>query len=78
MLTVQRLIAMRYFVLGKRRGVAAFIPALVLAVLLALNWIVLPWIAGARSPRGMDFRAQYLQVFQASHGGLRLFSIWKL
>jgi len=70
MLTVQRLIAMRYFVLGKRRGVAAFIPALVLASLLAMNWIALPWIASAHSPRGMDFRAQYLQVFQASRLGL--------
>ena len=70
MLTVQRLIAMRYFVLGKRRSWTAFIPALVIAALLLTNWLVLPWVANARSPRGMDFRAQYLQLFQASRLGL--------
>jgi lipoprotein-releasing system permease protein len=70
MLTVPRLIALRYFVLGKRRGWAAFIPALVLASLLAVNWLALPFISGAHTPRGMDFRAQYLVAFQASRLGL--------
>jgi lipoprotein-releasing system permease protein len=70
MLTVQRLIALRYFVLGKNRRWTVFIPTLVVAGLLATSWLLVPWVAGAHSPRGMDFRAQYLQVFQASRLGL--------
>jgi lipoprotein-releasing system permease protein len=76
MLTVPRLIAMRYFVLGKKRGWTVFIPALVVGALLAVNWAVLPWMAGARSPRGMEFRAEWMQLFQGSRlGFIVLFTI---
>jgi lipoprotein-releasing system permease protein len=69
MLTVQRLIAMRYFVLGKRRGWTVFIPAMVVAALLAANWSVMPWMEGAHSPRAMEFRSEYMQLFQGSRLG---------
>ncbi len=70
MLTVQRLIALRYFVLGKRRGWTVFIPALVIALLLAMNWALVPWLGHARSPRGMEMRAEYMQMVQGSKLGL--------
>jgi lipoprotein-releasing system permease protein len=76
MLTVQRLIAMRYFVLGKERGWTVFIPAMVVGALLAANWAVLPWMAGAHSPRAMEFRAQWMQMFQGSRlGFIILFTV---
>ena len=70
MLTVQRLIAMRYFVLGKRRGWTVFIPALVVGALLAASWSVLPWMQRAHSPRAMEFRAEWMQLFQGARLGL--------
>ncbi|HEX9101894.1 MAG TPA: ABC transporter permease, partial [Polyangia bacterium] len=70
MLSVQRLIATRYFVLGKRRGWTVFIPALVIGAILAMNWALLPWMAHARSSRGMELRAEWMQLFQASRVGL--------
>src|SRR5438045_2166487 len=76
MLTVQRLIALRYFVLGKRRGWTVFIPALVVGVLLAANWSVLPWMERAHSPRAMEFRAEWMQMFQGSRlGFIILFTV---
>jgi lipoprotein-releasing system permease protein len=76
MLTVQRLIAMRYFVLGKRRGWTVFIPALVVGALLAVNWTALRWLTSVHSPRAMEFRAQYLQIFEgAKLGFLVLFVV---
>ena len=70
MLSVQRLIAMRYFVLGKRRGWTVFIPAMAIALLLAANWAVLPWLASAHTPHGMELRAQWTQPLQGSRLGL--------
>jgi lipoprotein-releasing system permease protein len=69
MLTVQRLIAMRYFVLGKRRGWTVFIPSLVIAALLAANWSVLPWMEGAHSARAMELRAEWMPMAQGSRLG---------
>lgn len=70
MLTVQRLIAMRYFVLGTQRRWTVFIPALVLASLLAANWIVLGWLGHARGPRAMEFRAEWTQLLEGTRVGL--------
>ena len=69
MLTVQRLIALRYFVLGKRRGWTVFIPAMVIGVLLAANWALVPWLGSARSPRGMELRAEWMQLVQGARVG---------
>src|SRR4051794_39598221 len=72
MLTVQRMIEMRYFVLGKRRGWTVFVPALVVGVLLAANWALLPWMARAHTPRAMELRADWMQVVQGSRLGLMI------
>ena len=72
MLTVQRLIAQRYFALGKRRAWTVFIPALVIGLLLAVNWGALPVIAGLHDPRWLDWRARWMPVFQGSKIGLIL------
>jgi lipoprotein-releasing system permease protein len=69
MLSVQRLIALRYFVLGRRRGWTVFIPAMVIGLLLASNWALVPWLTGAHSARGMELRATWLPLLQASRVG---------
>ncbi len=76
MLTLQRLVAQRYFALGKRRGWTVFIPALVIGAMLAANWGAIPWIETLHSPRGLDWRARYLPLFQGSKiGFIVLFTV---
>jgi lipoprotein-releasing system permease protein len=69
-LTVPRLIALRYFVLGRSRRWTVFIPALVIGVLLAASWAAVHFVAHARTPRGMEFRAEWMQIIQGARLGL--------
>jgi len=69
-LTVPRLIAMRYFVLGRSRRWTAFIPALVIGVLLVASWAAVHWLSHVRSPRALEFRAEWMQLFQGARLGL--------
>ncbi len=70
MLNLQRLIATRYFALGTRRSWTAFIPTLVLASLLAADWILIAWLRHARGPRAMEFRADWMQLIEGVRVGL--------
>ena len=63
MLTFQRIIARRYFALGKRRGWRAFIPSIVLAALLVVDAGFTFWLWHAHSPTVQEFRIDYGQYF---------------
>lgn len=70
MLNVQRLIASRYFFVGTQRRWTVFIPALVLASLLAATWMVIAWLGHAHGPRAMEFRADWMQLLEGTRVGL--------
>lgn len=63
MLQFQRLIAARYFALGKRRRWRAYVPALTNALLALAATIVSFWLYRAHSPTVQEFRADYGQYF---------------
>jgi lipoprotein-releasing system permease protein len=76
MLSVQRLIAQRYFALGRQRRWTVFIPALIIGVLLAANWAVLPWLRSVHDPHWLERRAFLLPVLEGSRiGFILLFTI---
>lgn len=66
MLTVPRLVALRYFVVGRPRRLTVFIPALVVGVLLAMSWAAVYALGRVRSPHGLEFRAAWMQLFQGA------------
>ena len=63
MLQFQRLIARRYFALGKRRRWRAYVPALSNALLALAATIVSFWLYRAHNPTVQEFRADYGQWF---------------
>jgi lipoprotein-releasing system permease protein len=76
MLSVQRLIAQRYFTLGRQRSWTVFIPALIIGALLAANWAVLPWLRSVHDPHWLERRAFLLPVLEGSRiGFILLFTI---
>lgn len=64
MLTFPRLIAGRYFALGKRRGWRAFIATIVIAALLLTVSVATYALFHAHSPRLQEFRADFGQYFK--------------
>lgn len=72
MLTFHRLVAQRYFALGKQRSWTVFIPAMIIGLLLAATWAALPWLAAQHSPRMLEMRGQLTQILQGVRIGLIL------
>jgi lipoprotein-releasing system permease protein len=75
MLTFQRLIARRYFALGKPRSWRAFIPSIVALVLLILVSLASYVLYHAHSPRLQEFRADYGMVFLISRLVLQVVNV---
>jgi lipoprotein-releasing system permease protein len=70
MLSVQRLIASRYFLLGKSRSWMVFLPALVVLGLLIADSVFSYFIYHRHTPRMMELRADFGQVFLLSRTAL--------